>query len=403
MGTQHTTSFLKKRKFLLVLPLLVVPFITLGFWAMGGGSGPANPVEISSALNKELPGVNIPEGSLDKMSLYNQAKKADDQVGEKLNKDSLGGYLIESTPYSPTGYPNSNSFGVQDPNEARVNAKLQELERMINEPAVNKYSANPYMQEAPASKELAKLEAMVNGMEGRTAQDPEIQQLNNMLETIMDIQNPEMAKQKLKQLSMRQKTRVFAIGKREKDVQAGLMSPGTISEKTGFFTADKKNTQDSILQANIPAVVHETQTLVNGAAIKLRLVEPIYINGQYIPENTFISGICNIEGERLKIEISGLRYGNVIYPISLIAYDLDAIEGIRVPGAITRDAAKAGAGDAVQSLQLMSLDPSIAAQAAGVGVEAVKGVFNRKAKLIRVTVKAGYSVLLVDLKALQGG
>jgi hypothetical protein len=80
---------------------------------------------------------------------------------------------------------------------------------------------------------------------------------------------------------------------------------------------------------------------------------------------------------------------------------MDGQEGIRVPGAITRDAAKEGADQAVQSLQLMDMNPSLASQAAGAGIETIKGLLGKKAKLVRVTVKAGYPVLLVDQKTLQ--
>lgn len=400
MGTQHTTAFLKKRKFLLVLPLLVTPFITLAFWAMGGGSVAPKSMDSTNALNKELPGVNIPEEALDKMSLYNQVQNERDPLDKNGVKDSLGAYPYDQV--NSFGYANPYTFGSQDPNEVKVKAKLEELERMINEPIATKYSSNDSMQESLAAKELSNLEALVNGMQGDDAQDPEIQQLNTMLETIMEIQNPELAKQKLKQLSMQQQSRVFAIGRIEKELQAASMSKEVQDKTAAFFTIDdKQNTPDTIFQSTIPAVVHQTQTLVNGAAIKMRLVEPIYVNGQFIAENTFISGICSIQGERLKIEITGLRNGDAIYPVSLVVYDLDAIEGIRIPGTITRDAAKEGVGSAVQSLQLMSLDPSMAAQTAGVGVEAVKGLFTRKAKLIRVTVKAGYPLLLVDLKGNQ--
>jgi hypothetical protein len=42
------------------------------------------------------------------------------------------------------------------------------------------------------------------------------------------------------------------------------------------------------------------------------------------------------------------------------------------------------------------MDQSVGAQAASVGVEAAKGLFNRKVKQIKVKVKAGYEVLLKD-------
>ena len=34
---QHSPEFLKERKFYMIIPLLVLPFLTMGFWALGGG------------------------------------------------------------------------------------------------------------------------------------------------------------------------------------------------------------------------------------------------------------------------------------------------------------------------------------------------------------------------------
>lgn len=72
------------------------------------------------------------------------------------------------------------------------------------------------------------------------------------------------------------------------------------------------------------------------------------------------------------------------------------MEGIYIPGAITRDAAKQASSQSVQDLQLYSMDNSLGAQAATAGIEAAKGLFSKKAKLIKVTVTAGYQVLLKD-------
>jgi hypothetical protein len=72
------------------------------------------------------------------------------------------------------------------------------------------------------------------------------------------------------------------------------------------------------------------------------------------------------------------------------------MEGIYVPGAITRDAAKQASSQSIQDVQLYSMDNSLGVQAATAGVEAVKGLLAKKAKLIKVTVKAGYQILLRD-------
>ncbi len=49
-------------------------------------------------------------------------------------------------------------------------------------------------------------------------------------------------------------------------------------------------------------------------------------------------------------------------------------------------------------MNLATLDPSIGAQAAGAGIQAAKTLLSRKVKLVKVTVKAGYKVLLKDSK-----
>jgi hypothetical protein len=60
--------------------------------------------------------------------------------------------------------------------------------------------------------------------------------------------------------------------------------------------------------------------------------------------------------------------------------------------------AKSSADRSVQTLGVTTLSDSWGAQAAGAGIEAAKGLFSRKVKLIKVTLKAGYSILLRDEK-----
>jgi hypothetical protein len=73
----HSQKFLQQRRFYMVLPLLVLPFITMIFWALGGGQGTqVQAQEIKSGLNMELPGAHFDkEDELwNKFELYEQAK-----------------------------------------------------------------------------------------------------------------------------------------------------------------------------------------------------------------------------------------------------------------------------------------------------------------------------------------
>ena len=144
------------------------------------------------------------------------------------------------------------------------------------------------------------------------------------------------------------------------------------------------------------AVVHETQTVVNGSTVKLRLANAIFINGVLIPKDHFLYGIASLKGERLTITINSLRYHNSIFPVNLSVYDRDGLAGIYIPDAISRDVAKASADRSIQTLGVTSLDDSWGAQAAGMGIETAKNLLSKKVKLVKVVLKAGYQVLIYD-------
>jgi hypothetical protein len=77
---------------------------------------------------------------------------------------------------------------------------------------------------------------------------------------------------------------------------------------------------------------------------------------------------------------------------------MDGIEGIRVPGSLSRDVIKSSAEQSLQSVNVLSLDPSIKTQAITAGIGAARNLLSRKVKIVRATITAGYDVLLRDNK-----
>jgi hypothetical protein len=73
------------------------------------------------------------------------------------------------------------------------------------------------------------------------------------------------------------------------------------------------------------------------------------------------------------------------------------MEGIHIPGAITRDVAKQSADNSLQNIEMTSIDPSLKVQAANAGINAAKSLLTKKVKLVKVTVKAGYRILLKEI------
>ena len=134
--------------------------------------------------------------------------------------------------------------------------------------------------------------------------------------------------------------------------------------------------------------------MVNGAVLKLRLLNDVYVNGSLIPKGNFVFGIASLNGERLEVEVSSIRCNQSIYPVKLKVYDIDGLPGIYIPGAITREIAKQSADNSLQLMELSTMDPSFKAQATAAGIGAAKNLLSKKVKLVKVFVKANYKILL---------
>ncbi len=372
----------KKKKMLLVLPLLVIPFLTMAFWALGGGSSGKQVINREKGLNLDLPGANLKEDKLlDKLGFYDIAAADSLKMEEWMRNDPY----FKRDSFSFDSYPNEleelaagNKYyqslnvspyekQVTNP-EDQILQKLKLLEQEMNKPVVTverKYERDDYEQ-LPAINYT------------QATEDPEMKQLEGTLEKILDIQHPDRVKER----SVKNKGAVYAV-RRESGAD-------TIVKGFYSYSEDKEYAE----QNGIEAVIASNQTIVNGAVVKFRLRNDIYIKGQLVPQNTLVSGIASLDGERLKIEINTIRYGKSICAVKLEVYDMDGLPGIYIPGTINRDVAKESLNNSLSLADMTSLDPSFKAQATATGIGAIKSLVSKKAKLVRVQVKAGYKVLL---------
>lgn len=434
----HTQKFLQQRRFYMVLPLLVLPFITMIFWALGGGQGTtAQAKEIQSGLNLSLPGAHFDKDDelWDKFTLYERAKRDSLKYEEARRNDPYYEVAtlkvnVQQDTFPKTGSQLNTSLGSKDKyeqidkNEAMINRKLEQLTRQLNQP--DKHNTTPQAtvsveekaqgNDAEMSTDVDRLEKMMQIMASGEPNDPEMQQIEGMLDKILDIQHPDRVKEKIKAQSLEHKQNVFQveaglekdnislvetqIKRSHQNIIDSLQSRGSIynteAARNSFYGLDDETNEHEEIPNAIQAVIHDTQTVVAGSTVRMRLLSDLYINGQLIEKDQFVYGVCAINGERLTISINSIRYEKSLFPVSMTVFDLDGMEGIYIPGAITRDAAKQASSQSIQDMQLYSMDNSIGVQAATAGIEAAKGLFSKKAKLIKVTIKAGYQILLKD-------
>jgi len=394
----------RKRKMMLVLPALVLPFLTLAFYALGGGSGneTKEKATIAEGLNPKLPDARLKEDKLmDKLGFYDKAAKdsaklqewmrSDPYYNQRINATTTSTQELEEMTKTTAGRFNQrlNLSPYETPDrkpEDELMQKLSRLQTELNESSTvsrkveeanSGYQSNPEL-----SGEVDRLEALMDRMNTGNGEDPEIKQLSSVMDKILDIQHPARVKERLREQKQKASSNAWMVS----------ASPGDDTLSNGFFGMQNET---GVTQANaIESVIHENQVLVSGAVIKLRLVQDIFINDAKIPAGNFVFGLVTLNGERLEIEINSIRSGNSLYPVKMEVYDMDGLSGIYIPGAITRDVAKQSADNSLQMMELATLDPSLKAQAAAAGINTAKSLLSRKVKLVKVTVKAGYKLLL---------
>lgn len=167
---------------------------------------------------------------------------------------------------------------------------------------------------------------------------------------------------------------------------------------TGFNTMDgeigvsTKNT--------ISAVIHDDQTVIDGQMARLRLIEPLVAGTTLIPENTILTGIAKIQGERLDILISSIEYEGTIIPVEMVTYDTDGQKGIHIPGSLEMNAAKeivANMGNSVGTSFTMtqSTGAQLASDLSKGAIQGVSAYMQKKIRQVKVTLKSGYRIMLM--------
>ncbi|MDN5287455.1 MAG: conjugative transposon TraM protein [Mucilaginibacter sp.] len=363
----------RQRKFFLVLPAIVLPFTTLLFLSLGGGT-----VDIANAgvhpgkgLNSQLPNARLKDDrGLTKMSYYDQVASDSARIRQQLKRDpyyhgadadSLHFSVRPQKTWSPkNGGSYFSGLTGHDRPDAKANEayeRLAQLQTVINKPP---QAGKPNADYSSADIALADKSPKDITL---SKEDPELTQMSGLLEKILDIQHPDRVIQ-------------------------------------------KANAQDLPISNNrfqaIPAVIDGKQKITEGTVVRMKLLDTITINGQFIPKGQLLFGSGQLNNQRLTMTIKLIRMGNNILPVDLTVFDMiDGLEGICVPEAITGDAVRDGAANGVQGLELMSFDPAVGTQLAGAGINAAKGLFSRKVKRIKAKLQNGHRLLLRDNKKVR--
>ena len=372
----HSPAFLRRRKSLLVLPLVAFPFLAFVFYSLGGGQGlKKTPAAGSSILgfNMELPMAkfNRRDSGLNKLGYY---QKAD---ADSLRKKEFGQrdpYMLH--PNLPrrefpqmAGVPLHSGVLSTVPADQKADELLRQIDRIRKSMQQPGEAGVPVRETLPMAG-AGELHMRKVAAEDTSMRDPQIERINGMLDKILKIQHP---------------------GEQGDVHSAAAIAPSGTGVSGELVAADSSNT--------VPAEVPRDQTLTTGATIALRLMEDAVLNGVRIPRDQLVYGVVSINNDRMQVAVNSICTYHDIYTISMQVYDMDGLPGIHIPGMLSRDVAKQSADQVIGGFNPLVYDPGLGAQAANAGIQTAKSLFSRKVRLVRVGVRAGYQVLLRNTRS----
>ena len=165
----------------------------------------------------------------------------------------------------------------------------------------------------------------------------------------------------------------------------------------GFNTA--VGTGYAMGKNTVAACIHQDQTLTDGQAVKLRLLEPMQAGNIVVPKNTLVAGTAKVRGERLDILVSSIEYAGNIIPVELAVFDTDGQKGLSVPSSMEQEAfneamANIGSGLGTSISFAQSAGQQVAMDVTRGLLQGTSGYLAKKFRTVKVKLKAGYKVML---------
>lgn len=204
------------------------------------------------------------------------------------------------------------------------------------------------------------------------------------------------------------KAAVQPVARVRHDVVSRLAAPMTDSafmaefakpRNWGFHTA--AGNENPKRKNSISACVYRTMKVTDGQEVPLRITEPMTAGGVPIPANTILTGTARIDGQRMTITVEAVQHGGNVIPVELAVYDMDGGEGISVPSSDEISAVKEIAANAGSGLgsSITITDDAGTQLLSDLGRSVIQGTaqyVGQKMRQVRVTLKAGYRVLLLS-------
>ncbi|MGI4832418.1 MAG: conjugative transposon protein TraM [Janthinobacterium lividum] len=418
---KHSQEFLNKRRLMVFVPVPGVICLTLLFYLAGGGEGVTAAATANapgmSGLNHTLPLAGKKTLFADKMEASKAPQDSTHRNGftTGLAFKAVGDMAPAGAAAPAGGSPAAGAaapagglnYTVQpgqaagrydattDPNVVAMQSRMQRLQQQTSsQPVAN----TPAPVAAPPAVASTARPASAGGA-APAARDSrmdeslqELTKLKGQYQERLLAMNAPAAPAAVAAAPASKPSKGMTVIKQVLNSVVSTLTSQTAPATNGFHTLGAASAPADVNA--VLAVIHSDQVVEQGSTVKLRLLNDVQLEGHLIPRNSFLYGVCSMSGNRLTINATSVQYQGSLLPVNLKAFDIDGGEGLNVPGSVNRDALKQGAATGVSGVDMLSMSPSLTAQAASIAIQTGKALTGRQIKSVKIHLKANYQLLL---------
>lgn len=331
-----------------VIPLILLPFLCVFFYAYKSSFGKEQPVLAGKdSLQTNLVGVSdqVRKSTLsDKLEAYrNQYKQADGYTAighineEQPTEEKLG------TLYNDREKRMLDSIDQEIKNRYGTGTK-----RSFPDAAPRNYSHDQNEQDKALAEAIASVKQpyhQVVSVPQKKEPDPMelFRKQMELVDSMGKANDPEY-----KQQQQLKKSREF-----EKENQhEPILSVNKASPSYAIFNTIKPQVEETF----ITAIVDQDIKGYSGTRLRIRLLEDMMAGRFLIKKGTYIYAlISGFSGQRVNLSITSIMNGQHILPVKLDVYDQDGLPGLYVPASAFRDFTKELGGNASQGITLQQM------------------------------------------------
>lgn len=403
-----------QRQKMIVLPVMVLVFIG-AIWLIFAPSSETEQEPGTGGYNTEMPDADKADRQIigDKLKAYEQAAM-EEQLEERDHAvRQLGDMFDHETGDTADGggFDLSTPEGKEDGSATQTIRSSAAAYRDLNATLGNFYE-QPSGNSAEMEELMERISSLETELEREKEKGSSMDEQVVLMEKSYELASKYMGGQNGQQTAQASPVRkaeehtAMPVKQVTRQVVSSLAQPMSNAEfaamyaqerNMGFHTAVGSRTVSD--KNTISACVYGAQSVTDGQAVRLRLLEPMAVAEKIIPRNAVLVGAARIQGERLGIAVTSLEHEGTIIPVELSVYDTDGQEGIFIPNSMEMNAVRevaANMGGSLGSSINISTDAK-AQLASDLGKGLIQGTSQyiaKKMRTVKVHLKAGYRVML---------